>query len=240
MQRSSKPLLIAALACFFSASLTLGALAQDKKIDPTGTWTWDMPARDGQTRTATLKLKLEGDKLTGAVARRDGTDTPIRNAKLAGDQITFQTVFEMGNNTFTTKYSGKVSGDTIKGTTEFERGGEVRSREWVAKRKSDVTGTWQYRMTAPGGQTFEPKLRLKQEGDQVTGFVVFNENERPISEGKVSNGEVSFKMVRERDGRSFASKYAGKVEGDTLKGKITSSWGDTERVFDLEAKRVKE
>jgi len=60
--------------------LLLGALplaqADDKKVDPSGTYMWTMPGRNGGAdRTNTLVLKLEGDKLTGKLASpgRSGT-----------------------------------------------------------------------------------------------------------------------------------------------------------------------
>jgi len=52
------------------ASLAFGAFAQaqDKKADPSGTWTWTIPGRaGGPERKLTLKLKVEGDKLSGSV-----------------------------------------------------------------------------------------------------------------------------------------------------------------------------
>ena len=60
--------------------LLLGALTQaqadDKKVDPSGTYIWTMPGRNGGAdRTNTLVLKLEGDKLTGKLSApgRGGT-----------------------------------------------------------------------------------------------------------------------------------------------------------------------
>ena len=74
-----------------SATLLLGTLnlaqAEDKKVDPTGTYVWTMPGRNGgPDRTNTLALKLDGDKLTGKISSpgRGGavTDTEIADAKL--------------------------------------------------------------------------------------------------------------------------------------------------------------
>jgi len=59
--------------------------------------------------------------------------------------------------------------------------------------------------------------------------VLFGENERAISDGKVVDGEFSVKVVRDRDGETFTTKYNGKVQGDTLKGKINSNYGGTDR-----------
>lgn len=126
------------------AVLTLGAFAsfaaEDKKADPSGTWTWSTPGRNGgEARKSTMKLKVDGDKVTGSIStpgRNDqATETQITNGKLKGDQISFDVTREFQGNKFTAKYSGKVSGDTIAGKMETERDGNTRERPWEAKRE---------------------------------------------------------------------------------------------------------
>src|SRR5438874_2171474 len=60
-----------AMRTLTAAVLVLGLAgltgADDKKADPTGTWKWTTDF-GGQKREQTLKLKLEGDKLTGALS----------------------------------------------------------------------------------------------------------------------------------------------------------------------------
>ena len=119
--------------------------AQDqKKADPTGTWTWNFPGRDGgEGREVTLKLKQENGNLTGAISspRRGGetTETKISEGKVNGNQISFAITREFNGNSFTQKYSGKVEGDTITGKISFTgRDGETRDRDWVAKRAKDT------------------------------------------------------------------------------------------------------
>ena len=117
--------------------------AADKKADPTGTWTWSVPGRNGgDPRTSTLKLKADGDKLTGKVSSpgRDGQarETDIEDGKIKGDEVSFKVVREFNGNKFTTKYNGKVSEDAIKGKVEIDRGqGDPQSRDWEAKRQTD-------------------------------------------------------------------------------------------------------
>lgn len=128
------------------AVLALGAAAQvqaqDKKVDPTGVWKWTRPGRQGGADVEiSLKLKVEGDKVTGKLtqpARGGGggtTDTDIKDAKLKGDEISFSTAIEgRGGNVVTTKYNGKISGDTIKGKSEREG---QDPRDWNAKRATE-------------------------------------------------------------------------------------------------------
>jgi hypothetical protein len=126
-----KRLAAAALVLIFAGT----ALAAD---NPTGTWKWTTMGQGGQARETTLKLKLEGDKLTGSVAgRQGGQDTAIEDATFKDGEISFKITRERNGQKFTTKYSGKLSGDTIKGKSESERGGQTQSRDWEAKRSKD-------------------------------------------------------------------------------------------------------
>lgn len=122
-----------ALLLAFSA-LTSNLLAADKP-DPTGTWKWSFTTNDNQTRESTLKLKLEGDKLTGHLIGRNNTETAISDATFKDNEVAFTVTRERNGQKFTMKYNGKLDGDTIKGTTESERDGKTRSRDWEAKRE---------------------------------------------------------------------------------------------------------
>jgi hypothetical protein len=119
------------LAAFFAACLTaVVAFAGD----PTGTWKWSTPGRDGQTFESTLKLELKDGKLTGAVSGRRG-ETPISAGVFKDDTVTFSVEREFNGNKFTTKYSGKLEGDSIAGSQESVRpDGELMKRDWNAKR----------------------------------------------------------------------------------------------------------
>ena len=126
------------------ALLALGATAQaqDKKADPSGTWTWTTPGRNGgPDRKSTLKLKVEGDKVTGTLTApgRGGqsSDVEISEGKLKGDEISFAVTREVQGNKITAKYNGKISGDSIKGKIETERNGQTQSRDWEAKRETE-------------------------------------------------------------------------------------------------------
>jgi len=102
--------------------------------DPTGTWKWETNF-GGKSRENTLKLKLEGDKLTGSMLGRDNQETPIENASYKDGKVSFSITREFNNNKFTTKYSGTVKDDTITGKQERERDGQAQSNDWVAKRQ---------------------------------------------------------------------------------------------------------
>jgi hypothetical protein len=112
------------------AILMMGVLvparAEDKKVDPTGTYIWTVPGRNGgPDRTNTLALKLAGDKLTGkltAPGRGGETTTEISDGKITGADVSFCVVRTFADG-------------VIKGKMDFERNGEAQSRDWEAKLK---------------------------------------------------------------------------------------------------------
>src|SRR5262249_9057217 len=117
--------------------------AEEKKANPTGTWTWSRPGRNGGPEIKmSMKLKTEGDKVSGVVISpgRQGGDpieTKIEDAKPNGDELSFTVTREFNGNKLTTKYHGKVTADSIKGKAETDRNGETQSRDWEAKRATE-------------------------------------------------------------------------------------------------------
>ena len=109
------------------------------------------------------------------------------------------------------------------------------------KGAGNATGTWKWTMSA-GGQERELTLKLKQDGDKLTGAISQNNRETEIKDGKVKDGEISFKVTRTAQGREVTTTYTGKVEGDTIKGTVQMPGrdGGEGRTRDWEAKRAKD
>ena len=135
---TSKFVKIAIGAVLLTGILTQ-AQAQDKKVDPSGTYIWTQAGRNGgPDRTNTLVLKLDGDKLTGKLTSpgRGGaapTPTDITDGKVAGSDVSFSIVRDMGGNPMTIKYSGKFADGAIKGKIDMDMNGNPTSRDWEAK-----------------------------------------------------------------------------------------------------------
>jgi len=118
---------IASIVVF--AAVAFPALAEDA----TGTWKWTVTFNNN-TREATLKLKQEGEKLTGTMLGRNNQETPIDSGTIKDDKVSFSVTREFNGQKFTQKYSGTLKGDSITGKVETE-GGQVPSRDWEAKRQ---------------------------------------------------------------------------------------------------------
>jgi hypothetical protein len=105
--------------------------------------------------------------------------------------------------------------------------------------KAGPTGTWKWSVER-NGQTFDLTLKLKAEGDKLTGALIRNDQETKIEDGTFKDGEVSFTVVREFNGNKITFKYKGKVEGDTIKGKTEVERDGQTMTRDWEAKRAKD
>src|SRR5437867_4785860 len=105
--------LMVALMTLAVGWLSSSARAQEKS-NPTGTWKWSFTTQNGQTIESSVKLKLDGDKLTGVFVGRDGQETAIEGAKFKGGELSFQVTRERDGQKFTMKFQGKVAGDSLK------------------------------------------------------------------------------------------------------------------------------
>jgi hypothetical protein len=120
------------------AGVLAQAQAQDKPVDPSGTYIWTQAGRNGgPDRTNTLVLKVDGDKLTGSLTAPGrggaaGTATDITDGKVTGADVSFSVVRTFNDNTMTNKYSGTLADGAIKGKIEMNRNGDVTSRDWNA------------------------------------------------------------------------------------------------------------
>lgn len=204
-----------------------------------GVWKWTLTEQTGET---ILTLKQEGEKLTGSYTNQFGK-AEISDGSLKDGVVSFKVNRELNGQAFVIKYSGKLAGDKITGKAEFDINGETRGLDWAAKRDAAkaafASGAWNTALILPDGNRIDGTLKLKQDGDKLTGAAVRNENETAIQDGKISGDEIAFNVVREREGRKVTAKYKGKITGDSVKGKVESDWSGDWQTLDWEGTRAK-
>jgi hypothetical protein len=108
-----------------------------------------------------------------------------------------------------------------------------------AEGKPNPTGTWKYTADV-NGQSIDVTIKLKLDGDKLTGSVSVLDMETMIEDAKYQDGELSFTVNREMDGNKFTLKYKGKIEGDTFKGKRDLERDGQTNTREFEAKRSKD
>jgi hypothetical protein len=210
----------------------LPSLAADTNSEPRldGVWKWSFTMPDGTKADPKARLKREGDTLTGTSTPRPGMSIPITDGKIDGDKISWTILREAAGRKATTRYEGIVKGDTIKGSIDSDWAGETRRYDWMAKRAPDTpTGTWKWE-TSFGNFRSEStaKLELDDKG-KLKGKAKLRTTEVDIKNAHFKDGEVSFDVVRERDGVETVTTYRGKLDGDTIKGESEFEFGNEVR-----------
>jgi hypothetical protein len=76
----------------------------------TESWKWSV-----NNKTMTLRLKREGENLTGALIANDGSETPIEDGKYDDGVIAFKARNSFGKATATAEYAGVIAGTKING-----------------------------------------------------------------------------------------------------------------------------
>jgi hypothetical protein len=93
----------------------------------------------------------------------------------------------------------------------------VASVAWAAD--ANVTGTWTMNVETSAGPG-TPTFVLKQSEKNVSGTYSGALGEAPVT-GTVNGNEVTLKFTISAPGMELAVTYAGAVEGDTMKGKVS-------------------
>jgi hypothetical protein len=161
-----------------------------------------------------------------------GGETPVKNFKLEGDQVTYALELGFGDQTFVIDYKLKIQNGTLTGQSSSERGtNDIKGKKMqeaapAAATASGVVGKWEFtRETQQGTRT--STLTIKPD---MTGTYTMRDNETPVSDLKVSGNDVSFTIVRTFNDQEFKMEFKGKVEGDTLKGAFITDRGEREAV----------
>ena len=117
-------------------------------VDPTGTYKVTFTPKPKSALEPMLKLKREGDKLTGTLTQIEHGHTnevALEDARLKGAQVSFTThqtmhfylngVAQPAENSPVTesRFQGTISNGAIKGKVEKQFLGKVTTLEWEAK-----------------------------------------------------------------------------------------------------------
>lgn len=98
---------------------------------------------------------------------------------------------------------------------------------------ADLTGVWDVTVEI-GGNTGNPTITLKQEGNSLTGTYKGMLGEAPVK-GTVDGAKVRWEFTAEMDGNKFTCVYAGVFDNGIIKGTIDFG-GQAEGTFTAKRK----
>jgi SAM-dependent methyltransferase len=97
-----------------------------------GRWAWRETV-DGKPRDFQLALRQNFQKISGTLSV-DGQNTPITDALLAGENISFGATVQQGGAPVSYRYSGHIVNNAIEGEARAARGGNEAKAPWNASR----------------------------------------------------------------------------------------------------------
>jgi hypothetical protein len=132
MRYRLRTLLIAIADLAMALACTHPTLAENE-ADPSGTFTWRFA---NQSAVQTLKLKLDGGKLTGTIKNsQSAPESPIEDAAFKNGAVSFKHTYKARDGkTTVANYTGTITPNGIKGTIEIKHPDRTISREWDANR----------------------------------------------------------------------------------------------------------
>jgi hypothetical protein len=82
---------------------------------------------------------------------------------------------------------------------------------------ADVAGKWVGNMPTRDGQTRETTFELKASGDKLSGTMSGPQGAIDIQDGKISGGDISFKVSFDAGGNTIVILFTGTVSGGEIK-----------------------
>jgi hypothetical protein len=103
----------------------------------------------------------------------------------------------------------------------------------------DISGEWTAEIAGRDRNVINAVYEFKVEGTKLTGSILgYQETERPIFDGKVIGDKISFSLREYFGDRYVTHSYQGKISGNTIKFKVTTS-GATRRHVEFTATKVR-
>jgi hypothetical protein len=207
-----------------------------------GAWKITFTLDSGLKLQPTVRLKQEGEKLSGDYIGTSGKELRLQNVQLKGQDLSFRIIDEFEGDKVPLVYSGKVAGATMQGTVALGEGKQTATLKFEAQKIQtptvNIAGSWKLKVPFKPGPSFEPTLKLVQTGSVFSGTYAGEQGDTAIADALILGDEFTFEVARSRDGKSYKLRYQGKVKGDTIKGSVDYDFDGIIGVLDFEGQRV--
>jgi hypothetical protein len=105
--------------------------------------------------------------------------------------------------------------------------------------KANPVGTWKCEYEI-GEQKRTSTLTIKKDGDKLAATMSWpDQKETNLKDVKLKDGTLTFSAVRVFMDNKIPIDYKLTIDGDTLKGKVSSDFGGKKVEFDIKGKREK-
>jgi hypothetical protein len=193
-----------------------------KKPIPAALGQWDMQYRIGErdiTGRLAISQKPDGS-LEGKWTSRRG-ESAISNVKSQGGNLTFDRTSSYNGNEYKSSFEGTVQGDKLAGAFKSERGEMPATGQRFG---AAIIGDWDLTIAFERG-TFPGRLMIYPD---LTGRYEFFGGEIPLKTLQFEGDQLAYTLEVSFGDQVSEMSFKGKVEGKSLKGQSTSTWGPSE------------
>lgn len=88
-------------------------------------------------------------------------------------------------------------------------------------------GEWDWTIAVPD-QPMQLAVKLKQEGEAVTGTLTSRLGETPVKNGKLTGDRLTFSIEVPVEGNQITASFTGNITGDQIKGLVETPMGAIE------------
>ncbi len=183
---------------------------------------WDMQYRIGErdvTGRLTISQKPDGS-LEGKWTSQRGEST-ISNVKSQENKLTFDRTSSYNGNEYKSSFEGTVQGDKLAGAFKSERGEMTATGQRFG---TALIGTWDLTIVSERG-TFPGRLMIYPD---LTGRYDFFGGEIPLKTLKFEGDQLAYTLEVGFGDQVSEMSFKGKVDGQSMKGQSTSTWGTSE------------
>lgn len=185
-----------------------------------GKWKVAANAPDGNVYNVDLIVKDEGGKPSAVLSSERG-EMPLQDVAIAGDDLTFKLVMDMGPIAFKLK----ADGDNLAGamTLPDGTGGKVTGKRdgaapAAAAPAGSVAGKWNVAAKMPDGVEMKVTMEFTEAGGKYSGQATTeNGDVAPVTDIKLEGDVFSFKVPTDEGSWAGTGKLAGKEIKGTVK-----------------------
>ncbi|HSB11103.1 MAG TPA: hypothetical protein VLM38_16565 [Blastocatellia bacterium] len=204
-----------------------GAMQPDKLE---GRWAGTVDSLQGQ-QPAVATFKKDGGAYTGSISGlRPGTDAPLKDIKLDGDNVTAKTEIDTGQAVVVVTYAFVLQGDNLKGKGEVEFGGQTYTFTFDLKRGAQAAGAPAAPAQPPPARREVPQPQQKQSAAYFVGQWAFNwvGRESPLGPAP-REGTATFTL--RPDGKTLDVRTEGKSGSAAFTESAVVTWDEESKML---------
>ncbi|MHC4145198.1 MAG: hypothetical protein ACYSUD_10510 [Planctomycetota bacterium] len=183
---------------------------------------WNVKFNVGEREiTGKLSISQKADGVLEGKWTSEGGNTVISNVKFQDGKLTYHRKSTLGDNTYESDFEGTVSGHKLTGAFKSQRGELPATGQRIG---AALVGKWELTTTSERGTR---QRTLTVYGDLTGRYESFGGG-IPIKDLKLEGNQVTFATERRYRDQTYRSDFKATLDGDTIKGQITTSRGTTE------------